>query len=135
MAGDESLPDVFDRIVDTTRQLHGQERELRSLDPEAQDDIVVRKDSADGGISVVAQPGRLSSIEVDSQKRDETRWAALLKEICEVSNAALQEANERLMDQYREINKEFDSLVSNLPYLQADFRDAFMKSIGQMGLE
>lgn len=135
MAGDESLPDVFDRIVSTTRQIHDQEHQLRPVDPDMKDDIVVEKDSSDGGICVRAQPGKLISIEIDSQKRDESSWTALLKEVCEVSNAALDEAHELLMDQYREINKDFDSLVSNLSYLQADFRDAFMKSIGQMGLE
>ena len=131
-AAGESVPHVFDRIADVARGINdhtsGDRQTFSTAEP-----ITIERTSADASITVVLADGRLTHLVVDQQALEERRFSAIALDLVALINAALDEHEQKNMEEFSRVSGDFGALVASLGQLQSDLHSAFERDMRSLG--
>lgn len=130
---DETLPQVFDRVVDVAQQIDKAredaadgEQSAASLGP-----ISVESESESGHVWVRVSDVTLTGINLDDHWLSTTDAAEVETEIIATVNDAFKKAQELALAQMMEVQSDFGPMMKNLMDLQADVHRAFVNDLGR----
>ena len=120
---------MFDRIADVARGINehtasGDAETFSSAEP-----IIVTRSSSDESITVSLEDGRLTQLGVDQQALRERRFADIALDLVTLINDALEEHDQRNMEELGKVSGDFGALVASLGQLQSDLHSAFEHDI------
>lgn len=129
----ESIPQVFDRIADVARGINdhtasGDRETFSTAEP-----VIVERSSADESITVSLADGRLTQLSVDQQALRERRFHNIASDLVALINDALEEHEQKNLEELAKVSGDFGALVASLGQLQSDLHSAFEHDIRSLG--
>lgn len=129
----ESIPDVFDRIAETARQIDAEGADAQQQTFSSAEPVTVEQVSDDGSMRVTVVDGRVTELAVDTQALQERDFRAIAPELAALVNAALEEYEQQNLALLTDVHANFGTLVQSLGHLQADLRAAFENDMRKLG--